>query len=234
MKKTKAVKPLVDIAMTILLFVLMAYQLTGPFAHEWAGAAMLVLFIAHHILNRQWFRGLGKGKYTAVRILLTAVDFLLLADMLFLMISGIRLSRYVFDFVPAFGSAATARLIHLAASHWGFVLMGLHLGLHWGMVVSRVRSRLGWKPSGLRQAILWIAAVLIGLYGGYVFGAYQFAQYMFLQVEFAFFDFSRPVLLFFADYLAILWLFVLLSYAAVRVMQTVRQRRTPAQNKAAE
>ena len=42
MKKTKAVKPLVDIAMTILLFVLMAYQLTGPFAHEWAGAAMLL------------------------------------------------------------------------------------------------------------------------------------------------------------------------------------------------
>ena len=160
MKKTQAVKPLVDIAMTILLFVLMAYQLTGPFAHEWAGAAILVLFIAHHILNRQWFRGLGKGKYTAVRILLTAVDFLLLADMLFLMISGIRLSRYVFDFVPSFGSAATARLIHLAASHWGFVLMGLHLGLHWGMVVSRVRSRLGWKPSRLRQAILWIAAVL--------------------------------------------------------------------------
>lgn len=29
MKKTQAVKPLVDIAMTILLFVLMAYQLTG-------------------------------------------------------------------------------------------------------------------------------------------------------------------------------------------------------------
>ena len=69
MKKTQAVKPLVDIAMTILLFVLMAYQLTGPFAHEWAGAAILVLFIAHHILNRQWFCGLGKGKYTAVRIL---------------------------------------------------------------------------------------------------------------------------------------------------------------------
>ena len=75
---------------------------------------------------------------------------------------------------------------------------------------------------------------MIGLYGGYAFGAYQFAQYMFLQVEFAFFDFSRPAPLFFADYLAILWLFALLSYAAVRVMQTVRQRRTPAQNQAAE
>ena len=79
MRKRKALRLSVDIGMTVLLFVLMAYQLTGQFAHEWAGAVMLVLFAAHHLLNRQWFLSLGKGKYAPLRVIQTAVDALLLA-----------------------------------------------------------------------------------------------------------------------------------------------------------
>ena len=46
MNKTMRLKIAVDLGMTVLLFVLMAYQLTGDFAHEWAGAAMFLLFIS--------------------------------------------------------------------------------------------------------------------------------------------------------------------------------------------
>ena len=59
MSKSMRLKIAVDMGMTVLLFVLMAYQLTGDFAHEWAGAAMFILFIAHHILNRRWAASLG-------------------------------------------------------------------------------------------------------------------------------------------------------------------------------
>lgn len=197
MRKRKILRLSVDIGMTVLLFVLMAYQLTGQFAHEWAGAVMLVVFAAHHILTRQWFLSLGKGKYAPLRVIQTAVDALLLADMLALMVSGIIMSRYVFAFLPPFGRVSTARLLHLAASHWGFVLMGVHLGLHWGGMVGMVRGRLGWKPSRLRQVILWITTAAVGAYGVYAFAANQFGQYLFLQVEFAFFDFARPAYWFF-------------------------------------
>ena len=41
--------------MAVLLFVLMVYQLTGDFTHEWAGAAMLGLMVSGIILSRHVF-----------------------------------------------------------------------------------------------------------------------------------------------------------------------------------
>ena len=57
------VKRIVDAAMTILLLLLMAYQVTGEAAHEWIGMAMTVLVIIHQILNRRWYAALFRGKY---------------------------------------------------------------------------------------------------------------------------------------------------------------------------
>ena len=41
----------VDLAMTLLLLLLMARQITGETAHEWLGAGMFALWVAHHALN---------------------------------------------------------------------------------------------------------------------------------------------------------------------------------------
>ena len=43
--------------------------------------------------------------------------------------------RYALSFIPLGGSMALARQIHMAASYWGFVLMSIHAGLHYGMIV---------------------------------------------------------------------------------------------------
>ena len=59
---------------------------------------MFVLFIFHHLLNRNWYSNLFRGKYTPLRILQTAADVLLLAAMIGLMVSGIILSRVVIRF----------------------------------------------------------------------------------------------------------------------------------------
>ena len=82
-KMKKKSKLAVDILMTLTLLFLMGYQLWGETAHEWAGAFMLVLFLAHHVLNTAWYRNLFRGKYTRVRILTSAVDLALFALMAF-------------------------------------------------------------------------------------------------------------------------------------------------------
>lgn len=164
MKQT--IKIVLDLLMTALLLVLMIYPVTGQLAHEWAGAGMLLLFIAHHALNSRWYRGLGKGRYNSLRIVQTGIDVLLLADMLALMVSGMRMSRYVFPFLPGFGSIALARRLHLLASYWGFVLMSVHLGLHWSMVTGMLR-RMTDKPSDGQTAIARCVGLMIGLYGAY-------------------------------------------------------------------
>lgn len=71
MKPKAIVKLLVDVCMTVLLMLLMAFELIGRAAHEWIGLGMFVLFVLHHILNRKWSRSLFRGKVTPLRILQT-------------------------------------------------------------------------------------------------------------------------------------------------------------------
>lgn len=47
MKPKTIIKLTVDVFMTALFLLLMGYQFWGEAAHEWIGAGMLILFIAH-------------------------------------------------------------------------------------------------------------------------------------------------------------------------------------------
>lgn len=210
MKPKQRAKIAVDISMTVLLVVLMAYPVTGQLAHEWAGAGMFLLFIAHHILNRRWFKTLGRGKYGGLRVVQTAVDILLLADMLFLMYSGIRLSRYVFSFLPGLGSAAAARRVHMLASYWGLVLMGVHLGLHWSAMAAHFRR----GSDGRAKRLLRCAGTAAGLYGVYAMWKHQIWLYLSLGREFLLFDGHEPAALYFLDHFCVMALCVLLTHIA--------------------
>ena len=104
--------------MTTALLGVMGYQCWGEEAHEWVGSGLFVLFIIHHILNGNWHRNLLRGKYTPVRMLQTGINLLVFLAMLGLMVSGVMMSNYVFDFLPIHGGMSFARLLHMAASHW--------------------------------------------------------------------------------------------------------------------
>lgn len=56
MPTKQKIKCIVDLGMTVLLLLLMAYTLVGEAAHEWLGMAMLVLFLLHHALNFKWLK----------------------------------------------------------------------------------------------------------------------------------------------------------------------------------
>lgn len=51
-------KRMIDVLMTIALLFLAGYQFWGEKAHEWVGAGIFVLFVAHHILNLGWYKSL--------------------------------------------------------------------------------------------------------------------------------------------------------------------------------
>ncbi len=207
------VKIAVDVLMTLLLLFLMGYQFWGDTAHEWAGAIMFILFIVHHILNRGWYKGLLRGRYTAFRILQLAINLLVFVNMICLMISGVILSNHVFDFLPIQGGMAFARLMHMAASYWGFTLMALHLGLHWGMIVGIAGKALKLKKSSRgRRIVLRTWGVLIALYGAFAFIRRDLPTYMLLRTEFVFLDFGEPKLLFYLDCLSMMGTFIFLAY----------------------
>ena len=214
MKPKARLKVGIDILMTLLLLYLMGYQFFGDIAHEWAGAGMFALSIVHHLLNGSWHKNLLHGKYNLSRILMLVIDILLFADMLGLMISGIMLSNHVFAFLGISGGMSFARLLHMASSYWGFVLMSLHLGLHWGIIRGMIRrvGNGGKEASGAVKMLLRILGTVIAAYGLTVFIRRDLLTYMFIRTQFVFLDFNEPVPLFYIDYLAMMGTFIWIAY----------------------
>lgn len=196
----------IDVIMTILLLLLMARQITGTSAHEWLGAGMFVLWIAHHILNFKWHGNVCKGTYTPFRTVQAAVNLLLFLSMIGTMVSAMILSREVFAFLPISGGIALARPMHVVCAFWGFVLMALHLGLHWNRILGMMRKASGTVLSKPVRTAFCITGAAIAVYGVYAFIKNQFFSYMFLISSFVFFDFERPFPLFFTEYIAIMGL----------------------------
>lgn len=219
MKKKQIIKMVTDILMTIILLLLMSYLMIGSELHEWQGAGMFVLLVLHHVLNIWWVKNLFRGKYTPFRILQTAVLGLVFVCVISSVYSGIVLSRYVFADFPVAGSKSMARIIHMLSAYWGFLFMGIHLGLHWNMVVGMVGRH--WKTDSKAGRILpKIIAVLIAGYGIYAFIRRKIFSYLFLQTRFAFFDTGESLVLFLIDYLAIFAFFVCIGHYSAKLARS--------------
>lgn len=216
----------IDTGMTLALLFLSGYQFWGDLAHEWVGAGIFVLFIAHHVLNVSWYRGLFKGRYTPYRVLQLAIDTLTLLAMLALMYSSIVMSRHVFAFLPIEGGMSLARRLHILGSYWGLILMSLHLGLHWSMFLGMAEKHTAaTKPSKLRGCALFALGLLIAAYGAYAFVKRGFPTYLLLQSEFVFLDYEELPILFYADYLALMGLCIFLSHYISKLLRKLQRTR---------
>lgn len=213
MKMKGKVKLAVDIMMSLGLLFLMGYHLWGESLHEWVGAGMLVLFIVHHILNRNWYKTLFKGKYNAMRIVTLVTDFLVLVFMLVQMYSGIVMSRHVFAFLSVDGGMALARQLHILGAYGGFILMSLHLGLHWNTILGMFRKGARIKNSSkMRSIMACIAGLVIAGYGVWVFIKRDLLTCLLLKTEFVFLNYSESKILFYVDYIALMGLCIFATH----------------------
>ena len=219
--KKQVLRIVTDLAMTVLLLLLMGYSLVGETAHEVLGVAMVLLFALHHILNRKWIKSVSRGKYTPFRILQTALAALIFIGMCGSAVSGVMLSRHVFRFLGISFGASFARTAHLLCGYWNFVLMSLHLGLHWIVFVRSFSKKL---PQG-KPALIWtarIGAALAAGYGIYALIARKLPEYLFGVTTFAYFDTKEPLALFLLDYLAIMALFVWIGHYASVFLKRIK------------
>lgn len=223
MKPKAVIRLAVDVFMTLALLFLMGYQLWGEAPHEWVGAGMFLLFAAHHLLNGQWHKILFRGKYNALRTLTLCVDLLVLLAMLAQMYSGIVMSRHVFAFLPVTGGMSLARRLHILGAYWGFLLMSVHLGLHWNVILGMLRKVLKIKNKAKdRGTIAFAAGLVISVYGTWVFISRDFPTYLFLKNEFVFLDYSEPKVLFYMDYLALMGLCIFIAHYSTKLMEQLK------------
>ena len=130
----------VNLAMTILSIMLMGgtYLFPADIVHEILGMALFLLWAVHITLNRRWYGAVFKGKYNPYRVMQTIINCGILVCVIFLMISGIILSKHIFTFLEIGKGLGFARITHLLASHWYYLFMSLHIGMHVEMIASKI------------------------------------------------------------------------------------------------
>lgn len=220
MNKLNKIRLPLDIMMTLVSIVLMGgnYLFPADIVHEILGVGLFVLWSIHIFLNRRWYASLAqasksitstnandrraygaifKGKYNPYRIMQTVINCCILICTIILMISGIILSNHLFTFLNIQSGLGFARIAHLLSSHWYYLFMSLHIGLHMGRLFQNIVAKI------LPRILL----VLTSLYGLYAFIARGVWKYLILKQQFFFFDLERGYILFALDYISIIILF---------------------------
>ena len=206
-------KWITDLALAVVLLLLMGYSLIGEAVHEWLGVGMLLLVNVHHALNLPWHRNLRRGPYSTYRRVQTALTVLLLLAMLGAVVSGLILSQHVLDIPLLHGWDDAARTLHLLCAYWGFLLMSLHLGLHWAAVMKMARRITGLRtPSKCRTAVLRLLAAVISCCGLCAFFRNSLPDYLLLRTHFVFFSPDQTAARLLADYAAIMGLLLTIAH----------------------
>jgi hypothetical protein len=202
--------------MALLFIASLGFRTIGAVAHEWIGVSLCLLFIVHTLINWRWYRNIMKGNYSLRRGVNTVLNLLLPAVMATLFLSGVMNSRYVFGFLELNGGMGV-RQIHSLAAYWGIVLIGVHAGMHWAMVLGAVRKMAGVRREGpLGAMTLRGTAFLMAVYGIWASFDRAMASKLFLGFSFDFWDPARPEILFYANNLAIMALYISITHYALK------------------
>lgn len=200
------IKIIIDTGMVILILLQMAYHLIGDSLHGWGGMILFILITLHNIVDRKWYSGLRKGKYSPVRFFHTVINLLLLASFLGLVTSAVFLSTTLSTFFHL-KVTLIGRRMHMFFTIWSFVLMSVHVGFHLNKGSCVIK-----KQSKKIQCLFKIILIFVSGYGLYAFISRGLLQRMFLMSEYVFFNYEESIFLVITDYVAILCLFSCFSF----------------------
>ena len=134
-------------------------------------------------------------KYTIRRIAMIAVNILLVLAVVTMIITGIL----------------KARQIHTTAAYWFLPLIGVHIGLHWEMFTKFINKN-NFIITGSR-----ILACLFAAFGVWSFFDRDMFAKLFLGFSFDYWPAERPSILFFAETLSVMGLFVFVTYYGMKL-----------------
>ena len=213
-----------DLVMTVLMLIAMAYYITGNKIHEVVGVVVLLLFVVHNFLNRRWYKTILKGKHNVRRILQIGINLLFLATMALMMISAVLISSDLFPFIPI-NNDMMLRQIHVQTAYWGFIIMAVHIGLSWGMIINSARRMTGLTgTSRTRTIALRILAVLIVIYGVHSSFEREMGSKLTIYNTFGNWFNDDSIIRFLIDHLSIIGIYICGTHYALKFIQRQEQR----------
>jgi len=217
-----------DFIAASLLLVGLSYWWLGNTVHELAGTAMFLLVILHNVFNRRRYGVIARTRREPRGVINIATTFALLTTMLALLVTSVLISHALSGVMSPF-VGFTARQIHILAGYWALVIVSIHLGLRWPMLMGVARSLFGVsKASAVRTLALRTAASAIAVLG--VWSAFELGLggKLTMQMTLDWWNFEESVLGFFVHCVAIAGLTIFLTYYVMKGLQGGRRRRVSA------
>lgn len=188
---------------------------------------MFALLFLHNIFNRRWYGGLPKTRRQPRPLATVLLNLTLLATMVTLLTSSVLISQTLFASVAIGGS--TARDIHILAAYWAMIIIAIHLGMHWSIIMGIAARLAGVRdPNLIRTVSLRAMAFAAAVYGAYVFNQLDIGSRLLLIPTMQFWDFNEDTAGFFVQHGAIIALFACLGhYGSVLLQGLNRPSRSP-------
>lgn len=200
-----------DFIAASLLLIGLAYWWLGNVAHELAGTVMFLLLAAHNVFNRRWYGTVPRTREPRGLVNI-GITLLLLIGMLALLITSVLISNALSGFMPSYGGF-TARQIHILAGYWVLVIVAVHLGLRWPMLMGVARNLFGIaQPSAARTLVLRLLAAAIAIHGIWSSFALGVGTKLAMQMTLDWWNFEESVAGFFVHCIAVAGLYMVLTY----------------------
>lgn len=205
-----------DLVAAGLLLFGFSYWWLGNVAHELAGTALFLLVIAHNVFNRRWYGSLRATKRETRGVFNVAATLLLLLTMLALLVTSVLISNALSDVMSAYGGF-TVRQIHTFAAYWALVIVAIHLGLRWPMLMNMARhlfmiSGVSTMRTLMLRAVTMAIAVL-GVWSSFELGL---GDKLSMQMTLDWWNFEESVAGFFFHCVAIAGLYMCLTYYSMK------------------
>jgi hypothetical protein len=147
---------------------------------------------------------------------------LVLVIMATLIISGILHSRTIFSFMH-FSGGMILRKIHTFAAYWGLVLVSIHIWIHWDTIITIIMRMM--KSIGIihvKTVILRCISLVIIIYGISSFFERDMLHKLFLGYSFDFWDTNKNSMVFFANNLSIMGIYIAITYYSIKIIKFLR------------
>lgn len=162
-RMNKIIKLVLSGALALLFVLMFRYSAISPAFHEIGGLALFVLAVVHVILSRKWLQSffcnlINKPIKARVQV---AVDVLFTVALIIITGTGVAMSRVLP--VNIGGQSTLVNLAHTSASYAALAFLGIHLGLNWGLVRSKISPHIP-LPAKARKVLAYVSlAVIIAL-----------------------------------------------------------------------
>ena len=206
------VRLLLDFLGVALIIACLAYWWLDNLTHELFGIALFVLVIVHNVFNRRWYGGVTKRRMDATRVVNLVTIVCLAIGMLVMLVTSLLVSRDLFPFT-ALSGAFSVREIHMFAGYWVLLIIAVHLGTRWEVVMNVFRATLGLQtPNVVRAWSAKILALVVSAWGVKSFSEMAFGAKLMLTYSLDMWDFNESTLGFFLNYGSIVGLFAAVTH----------------------